>query len=64
MKKIFIIILVGLVFLSGCKFSDEDLLNINLQNHQNIQLHIHPFLEIEILGKPYLLQSNMGITKG
>ncbi len=39
-----------------------DLLQINVLDNPNLALHIHPTLEIEILGERRVLLANIGIT--
>ncbi len=40
----------------------QDILSVNLREHKNLALHIHPTVEIEILGKPYFIPPNIGIS--
>ena len=41
----------------------EDLLQYTMKEHTNIALHVHPQLEIEILGKQYPIPANIGISE-
>ena len=41
---------------------DNEILNINLAEHKNLALHIHPILEIEILGEKQTIPANIGIS--
>ena len=53
------------VLLLSCAIScsaTKDLLQTNILDHSNLALHIHPTLEIEILGERRGLPSNIGIT--
>ncbi|HSU72638.1 MAG TPA: hypothetical protein VLJ21_02205 [Candidatus Binatia bacterium] len=40
----------------------KDPLQINLRDHNNLAMHIHPFLEIIINGKSFPIPANIGIT--
>lgn len=42
--------------------TEKVFLQTNLLDHQNLALHIHPALEIEILGEKRLVQANIGIA--
>ena len=46
--------------LAGC--AEQDILDMNLREHKNIELHIHPILEIEILGERMIIPANIGIS--
>ena len=53
----------SLILISGCASNNtEDILKINLREHKNIALHIHPFLEIEIGGQKQIIPANTGIS--
>lgn len=53
--------LVALAFvLVGC--AEKDPLQINLKDHNELAMHIHPVVEIEINGQPHLIPANVGIT--
>lgn len=60
MKRITLIFLF-LFLLSACK-QEPHVLDINLREHVNLALHIHPILEIEILGEPYIIPADTGIS--
>ncbi len=53
-------VLLG-VFLVGCA-STQDVLNVNLRDHSNLAVHVHPILAIEIQGGKYTIPANMGIS--
>jgi len=57
-----ILFLIFLFVLSGCSEKNEDLLMIHLTEHKNLALHIHPILEIEILGEKQIIPGNIGIS--
>ena len=42
---------------------DDELLNITFSEHTNLALHIHPFLNISIDGRPVVIPENIGITE-
>ena len=46
---------------SNPKFNG-DILAVNLKDHINLAMHIHPNLEIEILGENINIPSNIGIS--
>lgn len=55
---------IPVLFLS-CTLScstKTDLLQINVLDHSNLALHIHPTLAIEILGERWAFPANIGIT--
>ena len=60
------ILLVALIFAFARFFNknagEENILEVNLREHKNLALHIHPFLEIEILGQQYTIPANTGIS--
>tara|TARA_Y100000310_G_C20687415_1_gene819991 strand:- start:3006 stop:3611 length:606 start_codon:yes stop_codon:yes gene_type:complete len=64
----FSFIVVLLIGFSGFFIFDKsqnvDILAVNLLSHDNVALHIHPILEIEILGENFPIPSNTGITDG
>lgn len=39
-----------------------DLINVNLKEHKNLALHIHPTLQIEIEGEQIQMPANIGIS--
>ena len=55
------LVLTSLLLLAGCA-STQDILNLNLRDHNHMALHIHPVLEIEILGEKQAIPANMGIS--
>jgi hypothetical protein len=67
------LVVFGLYFIPGSSFDgnvvaagelqdNEELLKVNLRNHNNLALHIHPFLEIEILGEKQAIPNNVGLA--
>lgn len=60
-KPIFILLLFSL-FLVSCTSEPIDPLEINLREHANLAMHIHPTVEIEILGEPYIIPADTGVT--
>lgn len=40
----------------------ENIMDVNLKEHKNIALHIHPLLSIEILGQTFTVPANIGIS--
>lgn len=40
-----------------------DVLDVNLREHANLALHIHPIVQIEINGENYPLPENIGISQ-
>ncbi len=64
--KISIILSLSIfIVLSSCNFTPthEELLNLNLKEHKENVLHIHPVLEIEILGEKQTIPDGIGITQ-
>lgn len=60
--KYLLLLFFAMIFLiAGCsKNKDADVLDIDLREHKNLVMHIHPTLEIEILGEKQLIPSYMG----
>lgn len=44
------------------RHEDENIFEVNLREHKNLAMHIHPFLEIEINGQKYTIPANIGIS--
>ena len=63
-KSIIFIFLVLTILLIGCSkaIQDKDILSINLREHKELALHIHPVIEIVISGNSYPIPANIGIT--
>lgn len=66
---IYIILVIGVVFgLIYFVGSNSEVshpsspLDIYLEEHSQVGFHIHPFLEIEILGEKQIIPANIGIT--
>ena len=56
------VLLFSLIFISACAQSEPDIFDINLREHKNLALHIHPTLQIEIEGENITIPANMGIS--
>lgn len=55
------VLLVALgLFIIAC--TPKDPLDINLKDHNNLAVHIHPYVEIEILGEKQLIPAEFGHT--
>ncbi len=54
-----------LLFVSSCNTtpSHDELLQLNLNDHDKMAMHIHPFVEIEILGEQQVIPDAIGITQ-
>jgi hypothetical protein len=64
-KTILFLVMIMVIVLIGCSSQSKDPkdpLDINLKEHKNVALHIHPTLEIEILGQRQSIPANIGIT--
>ncbi len=59
-----IILLVSLflIFFSKNNDRERDILSLNLREHKNIALHIHPQVEIYILGVKKIIPNGVGIS--
>lgn len=64
-KTHLVLIIFILILLSSCNLTPthEELLQLNLKEHKEMALHIHPTLEIEILGEKQTIPDSIGITK-
>ena len=51
-----------LIFITSCSSQSENPLEINIKEHKQLALHIHIFLDIEILEEKQLIPTNIGIT--
>ncbi len=58
---IVIMLILSAMFIAGCNTQEKDLLSINLQEHKNLALHIHPEIEIIINGEKQTMPTNIGI---
>ena len=56
------IMFVLLLLLVSCQTQPKDPLELNLKDHNNMAQHIHPTLEIEILGENQVIPSDIGIS--
>ena len=54
----FIVILLGIFIWANL---NADILDYHMKEHTNTALHIHPQLEIELLGEDYFIPPNVGI---
>ena len=62
-KKLYVLALF-LILLAACSGPDaESLLNFNLKEHKNLAMHIHPKVEISILGQIYPIPANIGVSE-
>jgi hypothetical protein len=50
------------MFLSSCSGEPENILDIYMAEHKDLALHIHPWLEIEVLGVMQEIPANIGIS--
>jgi len=50
------------VLLTACASQPENILDINLKDHNKLALHIHPILQIEINGQQQMIPANIGIS--
>ncbi len=46
------------------KVTNENVIDINLAEHKDLAMHIHPKVAITILGKDYSIPPNIGISEG
>ena len=58
----FALIIALTLFLVGCSSQPENILELNLEEHKNLAMHIHPELSIEIDGERVPIPSNVGVT--
>lgn len=64
MKILAPVLIMFILFIAGCASNNpEDILKVNLREHKNLALHIHPFLEIEINGIRHVIPANVGISE-
>ena len=65
-KLLYLGIAIIMIFLIGYfgfrNTGEENILNINLQEHRNLALHIHQEIEIEILGQKQTIPANIGVS--
>src|SRR3989338_6923441 len=55
--------LIGvIILLQACSQTEQDVLNLNLQEYKSLALHIHPELEIEVFGEKQIIPGNIGIS--
>lgn len=57
-----LLFIIMFVWLYSSPGFNGDILAINLKEHINLAMHIHPYLEIEILGKNQVIPTNIGIS--
>lgn len=60
--SIFMITLIANILGAGDIPSESELLNYTFKEHTNLELHIHTYLEIEILGEKQTIPANVGIS--
>ena len=59
------IILVASIFFFMRIYSqpkEESIMDVNLREHKNLALHIHPILEIQVLEQQFTIPANIGIS--
>ncbi len=56
---LFVGVLIFSLFLVSCS-KTQDVLKINLKDHSGLALHIHPTLEIDILGEKQIIPAELG----
>lgn len=56
------IVAVVIIILISRKPKEQDILSINLREHKNLALHIHPYVEIEINRELQTIPPNVGIS--
>jgi len=58
--------MLSMVMLQACAQASEDnpdMLAINLMDYKTLAFHMHPHLEIEILGEQYVIPANIGASR-
>jgi hypothetical protein len=58
------LVLVVIVVLATRTPAPQNILDLNLQGHQNLAMHIHPHLTIEINGENITIPENIGVQPG
>lgn len=58
-----LVVCLLLVMIVSCSSPPQNVLSVNLQDHKNLALHIHPHLEIVINGEKQVIPANIGITE-
>ncbi|MBC8500202.1 MAG: hypothetical protein ISS25_00045 [Nanoarchaeota archaeon] len=61
MKNFFLLLLIILISLTACS-KNVDVLSIDLREHKNLAMHIHPVVEIEVKGEKQEIPSDIGIS--
>jgi len=56
--------LAAALLLTACTSQPENILDISLQGHQNLAMHIHPHLTIEIDGENITIPEDIGVKPG
>ena len=56
------LIFAFLLLLTACASQNQDMLSITLDQHRNLAMHIHPSLEIRILGEQQAILAGTGIS--
>jgi hypothetical protein len=51
------------VVFGGKDYSEEDVLNINLAEHKNLAMHIHPHLTLTFNGESLAIPAGIGISE-
>ncbi len=60
---ILIVAIVGWLIFGGSNGSDENILDINLAEHKNLALHIHPHLTLTFNGENLAIPAGIGISE-
>jgi hypothetical protein len=59
---ILLVVTIVLFYMNNRSAEPKNVLDINLAEHKNLALHIHPKVTIEINGENYPIPSNVGIS--
>lgn len=59
-----ILIAIFLIFFRNNEEKEQDILSLNLKEHKNLNMHIHPIVNIDILGEKIPIPSDVGISQG
>jgi hypothetical protein len=59
---ILLVVAIALFFLNRGNQAEQNVMDINLREHANLALHIHPKVTITINGENYPIPANIGIS--
>ena len=63
---ILVVLVLAFIFLRSISkvgtYTRDNILDLNLKEHKSVSLHIHPVLEIEILGEKQEIPTNIGVS--